>query len=96
MYQQWQPPPPNPDPKAKQEEPQICQKCNGIGYYGRTAIFELLAVNDQIRQALVKNPTLDAMRQLVRQTGTRNMQDEGILLLVKGVTSLPELQRVLK
>ena len=88
MYQEWRPPPPNPDPKAKQEEPQICPKCNGIGYYGRTAIFELMEVNDKIRECLIKNPNLDVLRQIVRQTGTRNIQDEGILLLEDAIRKM--------
>ncbi|HND53796.1 MAG TPA: ATPase, T2SS/T4P/T4SS family [Pirellulaceae bacterium] len=97
LYREWQPPPPPPpDQKGKVEEPQICQKCNGIGYYGRTAIFELLVINDAIREALVKRPQIEVLRQLARQAGTRTIQEEGVLLVAKGVTSIPELQRVLK
>lgn len=97
LYRQWQPPPPPPpDAKVKPEPPQICQKCQGLGYYGRTAMFELLEVNDQVRQVLKTDPRLDAVRQVARQTGMKTIQEEGILLLVKGVTSLEELQRVLK
>lgn len=97
LYRQWQPPPPPPpDAKVKPEEPQICQKCYGLGYFGRTGIFELLVMNDQIREALRKDPKVDTLRQVARQTGLKTIQEEGILLLVQGVTSLEELQRVLK
>lgn len=97
LYREWQPPPPPPpDQKGKVEEPQICRKCNGVGYFGRTAIFELLVMNQNLRDALVKNPSLDNLRQIAKQTGTRTIQEEGVLLLVKGVTSITELQRVLK
>jgi len=97
LYRQWQPPPPPPpDSKVKPEPPQICPKCQGLGYFGRTAIFELLVVNDQIRAAVRTDPKLDSLRQVARQTGTKTIQEEGILLLVQGVTSLEELQRVLK
>lgn len=93
LYREWQPPPP--DPKAK-EPPPVCAKCQGVGYWGRTAIFELLEVTDAIREAIIKNPTLEALRQAARQGGHKSIKEEGILLLVKGVTSLPELQRILQ
>ena len=74
----------------------VCPKCQGVGYFGRTAIFELLVMNDQLREALVKTPKLEVIRQIARQTGTKMIQEEGILLVVKGVTTVNELQRVLQ
>ena len=70
--------------------------CGGIGYLGRTAIFELLAVGDTVRRVLATNPKLDLLRQAARRDGMSSLQEEGVLLVAKGVTSLPELQRVLK
>jgi len=93
LYREWQPPPP--DPKAK-EPPPVCAKCQGVGYLGRTAIFELLEVTDALREIIIKTPQLDALRQAARQGGHKSIKEEGILLLVKGVTSLPELQRILQ
>ncbi|MBM4002502.1 MAG: hypothetical protein FJ295_04330 [Planctomycetes bacterium] len=93
LYREWQPPPP--DPKAK-EPPPVCSKCQGVGYFGRTAIFELMIVNDAIREALVKTPQLEALRQVARKSGVKSIREEGTLLLVKGVTSLPELQRIIQ
>ena len=81
-------PPENPD--------DVCKKCNGIGYHGRTSIFELLIVDDKLRQALQRQPKLDVLRKLARQGGNRNLQDEGIAMVARGVTSLTELNRVLK
>jgi type II secretory ATPase GspE/PulE/Tfp pilus assembly ATPase PilB-like protein len=86
----YQPPPVPENPK------EICKVCNGIGYHGRTAVFELLVVDDKVRQALLQQPQLDTIKKLARAAGNRNLQDEGILLVAKGVTSLQELQRVLK
>lgn len=86
--------PPQPIPGEKPKPP--CEKCAGVGYYGRTGIFEVLVVNDAVRQALVSSPKLDALRPVARKAGMRTLQEEGILLAAKGVTSLPELMRVLK
>lgn len=77
------------------EKMEICGACGGIGYHGRTGIYEMLVVNDHLRNALVKQPKLEILRQIARKTGHRSLQDEGLLLVVRGVTSLPELKRVL-
>jgi type II secretory ATPase GspE/PulE/Tfp pilus assembly ATPase PilB-like protein len=82
-----------PDP-AESDKP--CETCNGIGYYGRTAIFELLTVDDKIRQALTQQPKLEVLRKISRQAGNRNLQQEGIVLVAQGITSVQELSRVLK
>ncbi len=110
LYKEWTPPPP-PTPEEEKEirkrkaklPPTACQLCeqvgtlcHGLGYVGRTGIFELLDVNDQIREALVKQPKLEVLQTLARASGHRSLQDEGILLVAQGVTSLTELQRVLK
>ena len=73
-----------------------CRECAGISYVGRTGLFELLEVNDKIREILVKRPKLDLLRKAARAAGMRTHQEEGILLVARGVTSLQELQRVLK
>lgn len=73
-----------------------CETCQGIGYRGRTGLFELLQANDAIREVLMKQPKIDLLRKAARASGQRSLQEEGILLVAKGVTSLPELQRVLK
>lgn len=78
------------------EEAPICKACGGIGYVGRTSIFELLEVNDSIREALIKKPKLDVLRMVAKKSGHRTLQDEGILLVAQGITSIAELSRVLK
>jgi type II secretory ATPase GspE/PulE/Tfp pilus assembly ATPase PilB-like protein len=85
--------PPTPNPEQPQEP---CKYCRGIGYLGRIGMFETLIVDDQVRQALLKKPQLDTVRQASRKAGMRTLQEEGLLLVVTGVTSLPELQRALK
>ncbi len=85
-----------PTPPAETEKVQICQQCLGIGYYGRTAIFELLVIDDDMRQVLATSPKLDLLRAAVRKSKQRTLQEEGLLLVAKGVTSVPELVRVLK
>lgn len=107
LFREWQPPPPDPEEDKKKKKPELppgacplCELegplCNGIGYRGRTGIFEFLEVSDKMRQALVKKPKLELLRKIARSEGQRGLQEEGILLVAKGMTSLNELQRALK
>lgn len=82
-------------PKAGERD-KPCPVCHGIGFKGRTGLFELLEANDEVRQVIAKQPKLDLLKKAARQAGMRSLQEEGILLVAKGVTSLPELMRVLK
>ncbi|MCA9163684.1 MAG: Flp pilus assembly complex ATPase component TadA [Planctomycetales bacterium] len=99
FYREYQPPPPETlvDEKGNPlPPPPPCGDCHGLGYKGRIGIFEVCFVDDQVRKALVSSPTLDSVRQAVRQSGCRGLQEEGILLVAQGITSLTELQRALK
>ncbi len=62
---------------------------------GRTGLFEILVVDDGVREVLTKSPKPDLVRAAARRGGMKTFQEEGLVLVVKGVTSLAELQRVL-
>ncbi len=81
-------------PPENPEKP--CPECAGVGYLGRTAFFEVMIVGDSVRGVLTKTPKLELIRQEARKAGMRTLQEEGLLLVAKGVTSLAELSRVLK
>ncbi|MCA9191622.1 MAG: Flp pilus assembly complex ATPase component TadA [Planctomycetales bacterium] len=97
LYQPFIPPPPEQrvDANGKPIEIEICQQCGGRGYYGRAGIFELLQINDAIRQAILKKPEPAYILQVARENGFVTMQEEGVLAVATGMTSLQELQRVL-
>lgn len=97
LYQPFIPPPPEQrvDANGKPIEIEICKKCNGRGYYGRAAIFELLTINDEIRKAIMNKPSVEYVQQVARQNGFLTLQEEGVLAVATGMTSLQEIQRVL-
>lgn len=82
--------------RPPQQPEQVCPDCNGVGYVGRTAIFELLVVDDTVRKALLQTPKIEHVRLAARKAGMRTLQEEGLVLVAKGVTSVQELVRVLK
>ena len=82
--------------RPPQEPEKACPTCGGIGYHGRTALFEILTVDDAVREILRKQPKLELLRPAARKAGMRSIKEEGILLVAKGMTSVPELVRILK
>jgi type II secretory ATPase GspE/PulE/Tfp pilus assembly ATPase PilB-like protein len=85
--------PRQPNPEVKQKP---CEECGEVGYRGRVAIYEMLVVGDNVRKTLAAGPKLDLLRAAARKDGMRTLQEEGVLLVARGVTSLPELMRVMK
>lgn len=82
--------------RPPQQPEEVCPQCGGVGYLGRTAIYETLIVGPELRKYLAQPAKLDVLRQVARKEGLRTLQDEGLLLVARGVTSLQELTRVLK
>ncbi len=97
LFQPTIPPPPEQrvDANGKPIEIEICSKCGGRGYYGRAAIFELLLITNPIRHAILNKPMVEHVLPIARQEGFLALQEEGILAVATGLTSLQELQRVL-
>jgi type II secretory ATPase GspE/PulE/Tfp pilus assembly ATPase PilB-like protein len=85
-----------PLPENEERKRGICPTCHGIGYRGRTALFELIEMTDSIRAALLSNPNPGAIRQQIKQEGQTSFMHEGIFLLLKGEIAVEELSRVMQ
>jgi type II secretory ATPase GspE/PulE/Tfp pilus assembly ATPase PilB-like protein len=81
-------------PPAKTEA--TCPTCNGLGYVGRIGVYELLLITDRLRDLIRENPNLTAIKAEARKNGMLYMKEEGLRLVVKGVTSVDELMRIVK
>ncbi len=71
-----------------------CEKCAFTGYYGRTGIFELLVVDDEIRKLVLRNSDANQLRETARQRGMRTLLENGSEKIKSGVTTLSEVLRV--
>ena len=71
-----------------------CDNCQNTGYRGRAGLFELFAINDEIRGLLSKRPAVTQVREAARRSGLRTLQEAGIALVAAGKTSLKEVVRV--
>lgn len=92
----YRPPEENEVPQADDGEPELCEQCEGKGYFGRTGIFELMVVNDRMRELIRENPDMNAIRQEAVKSGMRYLFEEGQAQVLAGKTSLSELLRVCK
>ncbi len=72
-----------------------CERCFGSGYLGRTAVFELLVVDDAIQEAIGRGATAGEVRRLARCAGSVSLRDAGLILAERGVTTRVEAERVL-
>ena len=83
--------------EAAGQEPAVCSRCGGTGYYGRIGIFELLEISDRIRDLIrCDNPNLNAIRQEAIKNGMRSLQEDGLRQVIEAETSIAELSRVCK
>lgn len=97
LYRQYQPGPEElVDGSGNPHDVPPCSQCGGPGFQERTAIFELLEIDERFRQAMRETPTVQALTAAANASGHIPMRDEGVVLVARGDVSLEELQRVLK
>jgi len=90
--------PPNPDEIEvdKKGNPMICAVCQGSGYLGRTGVFELLIVDDTVREQIARGTPVASIRTEVRKKGMLLLQEAALHKVYDGVTSIAEVLRVTK
>ncbi len=71
-----------------------CKRCNNTGYSGRIGIFELLAVDDEIKELIEERVSVAKIRDVAKDKGMNVLMTNGIEKLSQGLTSLEELLRV--
>jgi type IV pilus assembly protein PilB len=70
-----------------------CEKCNNLGFKGRAGLFELLMLNDPLRDLISKGASTDQLRNYTRSRHVRSLRDFGLDALYDGVTTLDEVVR---
>ncbi|AAC07748.1 GspE/PulE family protein [Aquifex aeolicus] len=72
-----------------------CEYCNYTGYKGRTAVHEILEVDDDIKELIIRGATHDVIRKKAIEKGMRTLYKNGLLKVKRGITSIEEVNRVL-
>ncbi len=101
-------PDPNPDPKflhlvgitpADRQKHTVykaigCEKCNGTGYRGRKAIFELMVMNSELRDLAFRREPVSLLRRAAIANGMRSLVEDGKVKILKGQTTPDEVARM--
>ena len=80
---------------AKVYEPVGCPECGGIGYKGRIGIYEAIKMDHTIEELINSNPSEREIWAVAKKQGILTMQQDGVLKVLSGTTSLAELTRVI-
>jgi general secretion pathway protein E len=71
--------------------PEGCEFCNGIGYRGRTGVFEVMILDDAIRGLVTKGAPAGAIKAEAKRAGMRSLAQDGLEKALRGVTSPEEV-----
>ena len=75
-------------------EPVGCQRCGGTGYYDRIGVYEIMEITPTLRSMIAKRCSADELRQAAISEGMHTMRESAKRLVLEGITSLSELQRI--
>ncbi|MFB3143213.1 MAG: type IV-A pilus assembly ATPase PilB [Candidatus Methylomirabilales bacterium] len=71
-----------------------CMECNDTGYRGRIALYEVLAITDDIKDAILQGAAASEIKELGRKNGMRTLRESGLQKIREGMTTIPETMRV--
>ena len=80
------------DPDAPSIE-EMCEDCDGMPYYGRVAMYEMLEVTDGVKDVIRNGADAAALKRQMEEEDMQTLQKDGLRLVAEGVTSLEELKR---
>ncbi len=71
-----------------------CPSCKFTGYKGRTAIYEILVMNEEISDMVLRRASANEIKDKALKLGTRRLFDDGMVKVEKGITTIAEVLRV--
>jgi type IV pilus assembly protein PilB len=70
-----------------------CEACNYSGFKGRRAIFEILTMDDKLRQLIMDGESTNVLREEARRRGMRTLRESGLMTIFEGQTTIDEVVR---
>lgn len=68
-----------------------CPECERRGYRGRLGIFEIMIVNNKIREMIIAQASTEQLRTVARTQGMRTLREAGLLAIYDGITTVDEV-----
>jgi type IV pilus assembly protein PilB len=71
-----------------------CSYCNNTGYQGRTAVYEIMEVNPEIKDMIVSNASTADIKRVAVQNGMHTLHRSAAELVIRGITTMQEMRKV--
>jgi type II secretory ATPase GspE/PulE/Tfp pilus assembly ATPase PilB-like protein len=79
----------------KRGRPVVCQACQGTGFIGRIPIFEIITIDEELRNFIKQSRSLSEIGTEFRRAKMRYLQEQGLRKVIAGATAITEIVRVL-
>ncbi|MBP7937656.1 MAG: Flp pilus assembly complex ATPase component TadA [Phycisphaerae bacterium] len=70
-----------------------CDYCNNTGYRGRLGLFEIMVMNDELRDLVMKHASTALLRDSAKKAGLRSLRENGLMAIFEGLTTIEEVVR---
>jgi type IV pilus assembly protein PilB len=74
-------------------KPVGCKQCGGTGYKGRVGIYELMTVDEEVKEMILKRTSAGEIAHTAEQAGMMRLREDGLLKAARGITSVEEVLR---
>lgn len=71
-----------------------CERCNGVGYFGRVGLYEVLRMNNEMRRMIIDGASTLDIQTAAQKNGMTTLEQSGLIKALEGVTTLEEVYRV--
>ena len=75
-------------------EPEGCMRCGGIGFRGRVGLYEVMVISSELRSLMLRRASGDEIAAAAVAAGMRRLREDGLEKVRQGITSMPEMLRV--
>ena len=70
-----------------------CEVCNNTGYKGRFGLYEIMTLDDEMRDMIIKHASTQVLRLEAKRRGMRTLRESGLMAIYDGITSIEEVVR---
>jgi len=70
-----------------------CDQCNNTGYRGRLGLYEIMLLDDDMRDAIIKHASTQLLRAEAKKRGMRTLRQSGLMSIYDGITTIEEVVR---
>lgn len=82
------------DSNLEIKEGKGCEKCNNLKYKGRTGIFELFLIDEEVEKLIIKSPSEFELKEAFKNQEMITLKQDGFLKVLQGITTIEEVERI--